>query len=417
MVAATVVCLGAVLLGGGQRQLTPSALREHPAIAYQKTAPQDPVAQLDERLRRGEVRLAFEPGTGYLRSALAALNVPRESQVLVFSKTSFQARRINPANPRALFFGDTVSVGWVRGGEVLEFVGQDPRQGAIFYTLEQDPDRPPRFTRDLSCVQCHTGDITMNVPGMFLSSVFPDRSGNVLFAPVFSTDHRTPFEFRWGGWYASGRHSLPRHLGNATVDPGRTNEDMVTEATVHAASLDGLFDPGGYPSRHSDIVALMVLEHQARALNLMTRIGWESRIGWQSRADRDALVRELVDYLLFIDEAPLPGPVASLSGFAEAFAAAGPRDSRNRSLRDLDLQTRLLKHPCSFLVYSAPFDALPVETKAAVYDRMWRVLSGAVSDPRYARLGPADRQAIIEILRDTKPDLPDSFGAGDFSAP
>ena len=151
--------------GSGQSPLTPSAIRNHQAIRYQQTPPEDAVAMLDDRLRRGEARLEFDSTTGYLRSVLKALNVSEDSQILVFSKTSFQARRIGPDNPRALFFNDTAAVGWVRGGEVLEFVAQDPRQGAIFYTLEQTPAAKPQFHRDLSCVQCHTWEATGNVPG------------------------------------------------------------------------------------------------------------------------------------------------------------------------------------------------------------------------------------------------------------
>ena len=388
--------------------LTPTALRNHPAIKYQQTPPQDPVAHLGERLKRGELQLRFEPTTGYLRSILEALNVPRESQVLVFSKTSFQARRINPSNPRALYFNDTVSVGWVRGGEVVELAAQDPRQGAMFYTIEQNPSGSPQITRDLSCIQCHTSDGTMNVPGMFLGSVFPSRDGSLLFAPVFSADHRTPFEFRWGGWYVTGGHTLPRHLGNATVSSENPNSDMVDAGTLHTTSLAGRFDMTGYLTPHSDIVSLMVLEHQPRLLNLMARAGWEERIGLDAGA-REPVVRELVDYLLFVDEAPLPGPVRGTSSFAAEFERQGPRDGRGRSLRELDLRSRMMRFPCSYLVYSEPFDALPPKTKAAVYERMWAILSGAVQDARYQRLSRDDRQAIVEILRDTKPDLPGYF--------
>jgi hypothetical protein len=408
MAAAAAVSVTAAAVD--QVPLTPSALRNHPAIQYQQTAPRDPVALLGERLKRGETALRFDPATGYLPAVLAALDVPAESQVLVFSKTSFQARKINPANPRALYFNDTVSVGWVRGGEVLELVAQDPRQGAIFYTLEQNPAGPPTLTRDLACVQCHTGDITLDVPGMFLGSVYPARDGAVLFAPVFSADHRTLFEFRWGGWYVTGTHAIPRHLGNATVSSEKPQDDMVSSATVHVKSLAGRFDMSGYLTPHSDMVALMVLEHEARLLNLVTRAGWDARIGVDV-AQREEGIRELVDYMLFVDESPLPGPVRGSSRFAEAFAARGPRDSSGRSLRDLDLRTRLMRYPCSFLVYSAPFDALPQEAKAAIYERMWAVLTGAVTDARYARLTPESRRAVIEILRDTKPDLPAYFAA------
>jgi hypothetical protein len=399
----------AAAASSGQRVLTPSELRNHPAIRYQEVSPQDPVARLADRLRRGDAQLTFEPTTGFLQSVLSALDVPVESQLLVFSKTSFQARRISPANPRALYFNDMVSVGWVRGGEVLELVAQDPRQGAMFYTIEQKPTGTPAIARDLMCVQCHTGEITHDVPGMFLSSVFPASDGAVLFAPVFSVDHRTQFGFRWGGWYVTGSHGLNRHLGNAMASSPAPLEDMVTPDTMHVTSLAGRFDLTGYLSPHSDIVALMVLEHEARLLNMLTRAGWDARVGLADAEAQDAMVRDLVDYMLFVDEEPLAGPVRGTSKFAEAFASRGPRDAKGRSLRDLDLRARLMRYPCSFLIYSAPFDALLEETKEAVYERMWAVLSGEVTDARYRRLSPEDRRAVIEILRETKPGLPSYF--------
>ncbi len=401
--------LSAVLVGTGQLQLTPSAMRNHPAISYGKTAPDNPVARLNDRLERGEVRLEFDGASGYLSSVLHALDVPVDSQVLVFSKTSFQASRINPTNPRALFFNDTVSVGFVRGGEVLEFVALDPRQGAMFYTLSQSTDRPPQFRRDMSCVQCHTWDGTANVPGWFLGSVWPAEDGRALDATGYGTDHRTAFDVRWGGWYVTGTHALPSHMGNAVVADGGDLAGLVTPETVHVESLHGRFEMTGYPTRGSDIVALMVLEHQARMSSLITRVGWEARLGAEAGRPLHLAVEELVDYLLFVDEAPLPGAVTGSSTFSKTFPAKGPRDGKGRSLRELDLQTRLMRYPCSYMIYSEPFEALPAAVKRDVYARMWEILSGSEPHPKYARLTADDRRDIVDILRETKQDLPSYF--------
>jgi hypothetical protein len=388
----------------------PLLLRNHKAIAYATTAVNDPVAQLDRKLASGEVRLQHDSGpAGYLKAILAALDVPLESQTLVFSKTSFQAPRINPQNPRAIFFNDAVSVGWVRGGEVLEFVAQDPQQGAIFYTLSQAPDRAPRFERNDACLSCHTSEATQYVPGWFLGSVFPGPDGTTRYGPAYTTDHRTPFEIRYGGWFVTGTHKAERHMGNAIAHDPSDLRAMMTPETIHVTSLQGRFDMSGYLSPHSDLVALATLEHQAQMLNLITRVGWEARMGADAGRPLEHIVAELVDYLLFIDEAPLPGPIAGTSAFASNFAKAGPRDRRGRSLRELDLTNRLLKYPCSYLIYSPAFDALPAQAKAAVYARLWDVLSGQERGARYARLTAADRQAILDILRDTKDDLPDYF--------
>jgi hypothetical protein len=398
----------AVLAGSGQAPIAPSALRNHPAIRYQSATPHDPIARLNARLRSGEAALAFEPITGYLRSVLATLQIPVESQLLVYSKTSFQANRISPANPRALYFGDTVSVGWVRGGDVLEFAAHDPLSGTNFYTLEQTPAGVPQAVRQHVCVQCHTWEATLDVPGVFVGSVVPAADGSVLSVPAFSIDHRTPFDQRWGGWFVTGAHELPRHMGNTLVATGGTIEDSITPATVRVDSLEGRFDPAGYVSTHSDLVALLVFEHQARMLNLITRAGWEARVGADAGRPLSTIVNELVDYMLFVDEQPLPGP-ARLSPFANLFAGRGPFDARGRSLRDLELRSRIFRYPCSYLIYSEPFDALPDHVRAAIYARMWAVLSGSVNDERYRRLAAADRRAVVEILRGTKSGLPDYF--------
>jgi hypothetical protein len=201
-------------------------------------------------------------------------------------------------------------------------------------------------------------------------------------------------------------------MGNGVAHDPSDLSAMVTPETVHVTSLDGRFDPAGYLSLHSDLAALLVLEHQAKMLNLITRVGWEARIGAKEAGRSIAqAAEELVDYLLFVDEAPLPGPITGTSKFAERFAAQGPRDAKGRSLRDLSLKDRLLEYSCSYLIYSEPFDALPPDAKAAVYERLWEILSGEERAPRYARLTPQSRRAILEILRETKKDLPDYFGA------
>jgi hypothetical protein len=387
-------------------------IRNHQAIAYASAPVTDPVAQLNAKLASGEVTLVSNGPSGYLQSLLDALNVPVSSQVLVFSKTSFQAPRIGPNNPRAIYFNDTVSVGWVRTGPVLELVAHDPKQGAIFYTLEQEPKGTPRLERNDTCTMCHVADATHNVPGLLVGSVFPGPDGTTLYGPAYTTDHRSPFEIRYGGWYVTGTHRAARHMGNAIATNPSDLESMITPATVHVTDLNGRFNMDGYLSPHSDVVALLVLEHQAQMLNLITRVGWEARVGADAGRPLERAAAEFVDYLLFVDEAPIPGPVKGTSPFASTFSAAGPRDRRGRSLRDLDLERRLLRYPCSYLIYSEPFDALPATAKAAIYERMWEVLSGRDTAPRYNVLSAADRNAIVEILRDTKKDLPSYWFSG-----
>lgn len=378
--------------GSGQLSDSFSNFAEHPAIDYRSTPPDDAVARLNRRIAAGTVQLKADGPSGYLRSVLDVLNVPIESQVAVFNQDSLQRALISRENPRTLFFNDHVAVGWVRGG-LIELAAQDPRQGVVFYVL--DPTSPsassrqaqrPQFTRREDCLSCHYSYSTAGVPGMLARS-----------EDQFTVDHTLPLEKRWGGWYVSGNAGSIRHLGT---------------------SIETNIDGTAYLSTHSDIVALMVFDHQMHMMNLLSRIGWEARVAmapverqFDAPVSVTVAAREVVDYLLFVDETPLTDTVTGSSGFAEQFAAAGPRDRQGRSLRQLDLRRRLMRYPCSYMIYADVFDALPEPAKDAIYLRMWQVLSGADKDGKYARLALDDRRAIVEILRETKPGLPSYFGA------
>jgi hypothetical protein len=398
---------------GGMFQGSP----DDPAIAYSTAPLNNAVSAVNLQLREGGARLAFEGRSGYLRSALAALDIPIDSQMLVFSPTSFQRKQISEANPRALFFNDRVALGWVRDGEIIEVAAQDANEGMVFYTLDQRRVDQPEFKRVLMCLACHKAGDTLGVPGMLMFSTTPAADADLPATSVM-TDHRSPLERRWGGWFVTGRSGSIQHRGNrsTTVGAGRDRD---------LASVTGLFDADGYQSMSSDIVALLVLSHQIHMTNLITRVGWEARAAdpalhapfvaapgedRQIAEMMSGIAAEVVDYLLFIDEAPLADRIQGSSAFAQRFATIGPRDAKGRSLHELDLTRRLLKYPCSYEIYSAAFDALPASAKEPVYRRMWQVLSGEERGDRYrAALTPADRRAIVEILKDTKRDLPAYF--------
>lgn len=395
---------------------------EHPSIDYVDRPARDPVAELNRKVQDGSVELKFDASQGYLRSVLKALNVPIESQIVVFSKTSVQASRISRSNPRTLFFNDSVVIGWVHGG-FMELAAQDPQQGVIFYTLDQNitgyQDRAmklpilPLFKRHNDCLVCHISYATLGVPGMLVRSALPGsddypirRLGDYL------TDHRSPLEERWGGWYVTGRSGSVRHLGNISLTNPAAPASSISGETLQ--TLSGKFDTGEYLSPYSDVAALMVFDHQMRMNNLLTRVSWEARYAAdEHRNDRTAHVRdavnELVDYLLFVDEAPLQHEIEGTSGFAETFAAQGPRDSKGRSLRQLDLKRRLMRYPCSYMIYTAAFDNLPGEVREAIFHRMWQILSGQEAGKRYRRLSLSDREAVVDILRETKHGLPVYF--------
>ena len=203
----------------------------------------------------------------------------------------------------------------------------------------------------------------------------------------------------------SGKQGPPRHLANAIVNGIRAG--VAAQPAERREALPEKFSMSGYPTPHSDVVALSVFEHQMHMMNLITRIGREARVSSDEGLAESA--RELVDYMLFVEEASLTAPLEGSSGFAEKFARLGPFDKRGRSLRQLNLNTRLMRYPCSYMIYSEAFRALPAAAKAAIYRRMWRVLSGSDTDVKYRRLSAQDRQSVVEILNDTVQDLPDYF--------
>jgi hypothetical protein len=386
---------------------------EHAAIGYRTLPLDNPVAELQQRLAQGGAALAFDPrpGIGYLPALLAVLDVPVESQLLVYSKTSLQAGLITPERPRAIFFNDTVAVGGVHGG-LIEIAVQDAAQGAVFYTLEH-ANGEPLLQRQGSCLGCHYAHATLGVPGFFARSIPTATDGQILpWLGNATVSHSTPLDERWGGWYVTGDVGAQAHLGNLLMTDNRARElpPLDPEVPEH---LDGRF-PVRHLTPYSDVVAHLVFEHQLEMMNVLTRVGWDFRVAaaeGRALATLERTIEDTVDYMLFVGEARLER-VRGTSGFAEKFSALGPSDARGRSLRELQLDGRLMRYPLSYLIYSRAFDGLPSAARDAIYRRLWQVLSGtAADDARYAHLAPADREAIVEILVATKPGLPDSFGA------
>ncbi len=388
---------------------------EHPAIEYLKTPVDDAVARLAKRIDTGEVKLDYVPGRlGYLPSLLKNLNVNADSQMLVFSKTSFQAPLISPRSPRAIFFNDNVSVGSVKGGEVLEFAALDPKQGVVFYTLNVEKAAKPIFVRRDSCLQCHQVQATLGVPGLEVGSSYPKPDGTPNFqAGYTAVDHRIPLEQRWGGWFVTGKSGSVTNLGNAVAPDPANPKDLDTSDSHNLTSLANKVNLEGYAAQTSDIVALMVLEHQTRMTNLIIRAGWETRVAqFEHKLDEatprlDTAIDEIVAYMLFAEETPLKEPVEGVSTFTKTFPQRGPRDSTGRSLRDFDLKTRIFRYPLSYMIYSEAFDGMPDWVRERVYQRLYDVLTGKNTSDRYARISTADRRAVLEIVRATKSGLPD----------
>lgn len=379
-------------------------------LGYAKSADTGPVARLQERIDRGEVTLTRDDRFGYLPAILRELGISTSSQMLVFSKTSFQRDRISPHNPRALYFNDSAYVGYIPGADLLEFTSVDPRIGAVFYTLDQATTDRPRFVRTDNCTECHASAKTMGIPGHLVRSFQTDESGRVdLLTGVDPINHRTPLEKRWGGWFVTGTHGDQPHRGNLVGKAAFVRQESEPNHVGNLTSLERFFDPARFPAPGSDIVALMVMEHQTHGQNFLTRVAYEARLQLGAYGHVNYLktaTEALVKYLLLAEELPLTAPIQGDPAFVRDFIERGPRDPKGRSLRDLDLQTRLFKYPCSYLIQTEPFLQLPDPLRERVYKRMYEVLSGADTSPTWSRLSTPDRVAILEILRATQKDLP-----------
>ena len=272
----TIFLFAATLAVSAQRRDVFVQSRDHPAIAYSTASTTDPVSALNAKLESGAATLPFDEASGYLRAVLNALDVPVQSQMLVFSQTSFQASQIRMHNPRAVFFTDTVAVGYIRGAKIIEVAAQDPTQGVVFYEVSQEANAKPAFKRNNDCLACHLSWETLGVPGLMVQSVYPLRDENS-YVNGFTTVHGSPLEQRWGGWWVTGDPGGAKHIGNVSVmynDKG----SKLPSPTRPLPSLEGLFDLKGYLTPYSDVVALLVLAHQTNMTNLITRIGWEARV-------------------------------------------------------------------------------------------------------------------------------------------
>jgi hypothetical protein len=372
------------------------------------------VERLQQQLERGETTLEYTDKGGYLPDLLRHLDLNVDSQLLVFSKTSFQQPYINPKNPRALYFNDQASVGTVPGADYYEIVGLEPTHGMAFYTLTtKETDHPQLEKRSTECVFCHAVG-NRGALSLVVASVIPKADGEPIYTSSFisTIDDREPFGQRWGGWYVTGTHGSQRHMGNAVADDPDHPLELHHDGTQNVTSLAGRLDTSKYLTDTSDIVALMVLAHQVGVVNRLTSLTFQYNRHKQSGVTDDdwkALdkdIDDLVGYMLFVDEARLTEPVKGVSTFTETFPQRGPRDSQGRSLRDFDLKTRMFRYPLSYMIYSQQFDGLPASIKDRVYRRLFDVLTGKVQNAKYATLSAADRQAVLDILIATKPSLP-----------
>ncbi|VAX41504.1 hypothetical protein MNBD_PLANCTO02-2805 [hydrothermal vent metagenome] len=397
-------------------------------INYSTATVTDDISKLQKDIDSGKVTLKYDEKHGYLKSVLKHLGISHSSQTLVFSKTSFQRPYISSKKPRAVYFSDNVYIGWVQNGDVMEVSSSDPQLGAIFYTLEQKKTEKPKFKRQVeSCMLCHSSSFGHRVPAHVVRSIYPNYSGHPIGGSyTYRTTDKSLLKERFGGWYVSGKHGKKTHMGNMMFRNSAEIDKPNYQKSSNVTNLTKLFDTKPYLTSQSDIVALYVLTHQATMHNKITAVNYQVRKALyeekqlRKKEKRDEkkkqhtpltqlrinqAAEELVKYMLFAEAAPLPSRIEGKPEFQKEFAAKAKRDKQGRSLRDFDLKNRLFKYPCSFLIYTESFDALPDPLKKVIYRRLHEILTGKDQSKMFQKLSKADRQAIYEILLETKPEF------------
>ena len=429
--------LAAIVATAGLTASAFEPLYERAPINYHETEADTPLTRLISDAKDGGP-LASGTDREILEAVLNALDIPIESQILVYSKTSAQNSRISPRTPRAVYFSDNAYIGWVQGGEI-EAATFDEKLGMVFHLVKltsREPNRPPEIVRERSCLNCHAGSSNRNLPGLMVRSVYAQESGQPLFqAGTFHTRHDSPIEERWGGWYVSGEVEEVSHMGNCLASAERRS----VEVTLHkmseepVSSLEEFFESEPYlHGAKSDVVALMMLEHQVGMHNMLVEANLTTRATLHRHREMqkafgespdaplsetnqrilDHLAEDVLEKMLWVDEVSLPGGVEGCPGFLTSFAENQKKSEDGRSLKDFRLYERMMKYRCSHLIYSDAFAHLPNEIRTIILEKLHGVLTSPDQYPDFAHLSDSERGHILEIIKGTLPGLPEVWEVG-----
>ena len=403
---------------------------EEPPINYSATPTNDRATAISAKFQSRAMEIRSMPAKKRLQWLLAELGVPVESQIFVFSKTSLQRELINPETPRVLYFSDEAYIGWSPTG-AFEVAVFDAKLGATFYVFEPHATKEePLLARSGDCLLCHSRH--EHTPSLRTRSVFPDANGEPLSGSGSSNiAPSTPLAERWGGWYVTGTKAPFEHRGNLTGKKIDDFEGPAAQPTRNLLSLEGVVDTRRYLLKTSDVVPLLMHDHQVHVHNVLSKANQDARIAlhrWPAMREIlglpkdappqgsclvvfDSQAEKVLDALLCRDEATWPaGGIQGDGVFAPAYAKTRKPDAKGRSLRDLDLQTRLFRYRCSPLIYSESFATLPKELHDIILLRLSSGLRAFPPSPSFGHLPDDERAAIHEILSATLPNLPAGWG-------
>ncbi len=398
------VLLGAITFGPPVRGAEPLGIN-NPLHGYNTLPTHDRFARFNADLDAERASLDAADDLKLLQSLLRALDISVSSQMLVTSATSLQKTIISPRRPRALYFNDDTYVGFVPGGRI-EVISVDPVRGPMFYIFGRPAGgKAPRIRRSDECLTCHATPEMKEIPQLIVESVVPGITGGgeKAFRRGLS-GHGVPLDQRFGGWLVTNAPDPLRHQGNLLIE--WTAQGM-KEKPMQAGEL---FDLNRYPVPTSDLLPQLLHEHQVGFINRAVNATYRTRVLLQENAghvetanpELETLARELVRYLLFADEAPLPPRgVPGSEAFKADFLAKRRITSNGHSLRDLDLRTRLMRYRCSYMIESPAFAGLPGPLKRFVDLELSRALDPAASPKEYAYLPAEEKAAIRDILRET----------------
>jgi hypothetical protein len=388
---------------------------EYPLMGYGKTPTTDPYSRLVKTLAAKNEKLPHvAEHNGYLEGLLQALGIDLSSQILVFSKSSLKQRYISPQTPRMMFFTDEVYVTFAPGSRSLEVAAMDPVLGPVFFDVSQDVKAEVPFKQETDrCLRCHdTYSMTGGgVPRFMLSTVIAGADGNIVSHELSEiTEQSTPIGERWGGWYVTGMSGKQIHRGNFIVKDVAVLSKRPWQGEINQQSLDKFVDLAAYPRKTSDIVALLVLQHQVTVQNALVRLNYESRklLAGNSKTNDDelqALVKPLLEVMFMTDEPPLADAVQGTSGYQQWFEQRGPATKDGKSLRQFDLRTHTFRYRLSYLIYSDAVAALADRVKQLLFADISKVLAGDAALLDGKSLPLDERQAIRDILQATKPEV------------